>query len=171
MAELQGIEELRRKLRVLPEQLQLKGFRSGMRKAANAVRDRARTNAQGIDDPVTRESIPKNLFVKFSTRAWRQNKDIKFRVGILGGAQTYANTKENVRKGRAGAKYLTGGSSTNPGGDTWYWRFQEFGVPGRGIPARPFLAPALANNIGQTIDIATEAISNEIDKAVAKLGK
>ena len=171
MAELQGLDGLRRKLRRLPADLQMKGFRSGMRKAANFVRDRARANAQGIDDPQTRESIPKNLFVKFSPRAWRQNKDIKFRVGILGGAKTYANTKDNVRKGRAGTKYLTGGSSANPGGDTWYWRFQELGVPGRGIPARPFLVPALSNNVDQVITVATESIGKEIDKAVAKLGK
>lgn len=169
MAELQGLDELRRKLRTIPVDLEKKGFRSAMRKAAGVVKDAAADNAQQLDDPQTSESIRKNLFVKFSPRAYRENRDIKFRVGILGGAKNYANTRDNVRKGRAGKQFATGGDKGNPGGDTWYWRLLEFGTSK--MRARPFMRRALMENQAKVMDVAQDELSKAIDKAVTKASK
>ncbi|WP_374987639.1 HK97-gp10 family putative phage morphogenesis protein, partial [Klebsiella pneumoniae] len=79
--------------------------------------------------------------VSFSSKAFRRTGDPTFRVGVMGGARQYANTKANVRKGRAGKSYNTAGDKGNPGGDTWYWRFLEFGT--EHAAARPIIRPAL----------------------------
>ena len=55
----------------------------------------------------------------------------------------------------------------NPGGDTWYWRFEEFGTATNN--AHPFLRPALNNNIDAVRAEFTRSYSEELDKEIAKL--
>lgn len=168
--ELQGMAELRKKLRAIPQDLQKKGFRSAMRKAANLVRDAAKANAGEVDDPETGERIADNVAVRFSPKEYKRDGDIVFRVGILGGARAYANTKDNVRKRRVGKLYAPSGNLVGgqPGGDTWYWRLVEFGTSK--MAARPFLRPALSQNASAATDAAVAAMNKEIDKAVRKVG-
>lgn len=81
-----------------------------------------------MDDAGTDEAIWKNIAVANNARAGRKEGGIVMSVGVRGGAKSYANNAENRRKGRAGKTNATGGSKANPGGDTWYWRFLEFGT-------------------------------------------
>ena len=60
---IEGLEEVQRKLRLLPERLGRNAMRRALRKGANIVRDAARKNAQKIDDLKTREQIYKNIAV------------------------------------------------------------------------------------------------------------
>jgi hypothetical protein len=53
------------------EVTQSKAGRIALRKAANIIRDRARGNAQRVDDPLTREAIYKNIVAKFDNRKYR----------------------------------------------------------------------------------------------------
>lgn len=152
--ELQGLDALRKKLRAIPQDLQKKGFRSAMRKAANLVRDAAKANAKGLDNPETGERIADNVAVRFSPKEYKRDGDIVFRVGILGGAR-----KPDV-DGKLRVK--------QKGGPTWYWRFLEFGTSA--IAARPFMRPALSQNASAATDAAVAAMNKEIDKAVRKVG-
>lgn len=152
--ELKGMDELRRKLRMIPADLEAKGFRSGMRKAANLVRDAAKSNAEGVDDPETGERIADNIAVRFSPKEYKRDKSVVFRVGVLGGA------RKPDESGKLKVK--------QKGGATWYWRFVEFGTSS--VRARPFMRPALANNVEAATNTATEAINKEIDRAVRKAG-
>lgn len=168
-SEIKGLPELRRKLKLLPEELRLRGFRSGMRAAAKVVEAAAKLNARQVNDPETAEDIADNITTRFSPKAYKQGR-IMFRVGLSGGARQYAKTKENVRKGRAGKQFQTGGSfiGGQPGGDTWYWRFLEFGTSRQA--ARPFMRPALENNAEVVAEVAQTEITKAIDRAVRKLG-
>lgn len=157
---LEGLEELHGKLAEIAVDMKMKGGRAALRKAANVIRNAARANAMKFDDPLTAETIAKNIDVRWNARRFKRTGELPFRVGVLGGAKNYATTKANVRKGRAGESYATGGDKSNPGGDTWYWRFKEFGT--QRTRAQPFLRPALENNI----DAATDAFVTEYGKAI-----
>lgn len=160
--------------------------RRGLRRGAAVVRNAVRRRAASLDDPETGESIAKNVTVQSSRRLSKPGQ-IGFRVGIRGGAKKYANTRENVRAGRAGKTYQTGGDKGNPGGDTWYWRFLEFGrgpvVAGkktktlansatgkffgksvRSAAAKPFMRPAMAESAEPAIDAVAASINADIDK-------
>jgi HK97 gp10 family phage protein len=164
--QLSGLDAVLTKMRGLAPDLRAKGARSAMRKAANLVRDAAVVNAQRIDDPETKESIAKNIVVRFSSRTLKTTGDVMMRVGVLGGARPYSNTRENVRKRRVGKTYKTGGDKGNPGGDTFYWRFVEFGTSR--TAAKPFMRPALEQNIETATSAATTELSRSIDRYAAK---
>lgn len=134
------------------------------RKAMNIVRKAAADNAKAIDDPESPNRIWKNI----ATRAGRTRGTgmVLMRVGVRGGAQQYAKTKANVRKGRAGKTYATAGSKKNPGGDTWYWRQQELG--NSKMPAQPFLRIALWNNTERVNDEFATFFGDEITKELDK---
>lgn len=133
------------------------------RKAMNIVRKAAVNNAKAIDNEDTPTSIWKNI----ATRSGKTGKDqVLMRVGVRGGAQQYAKTKANVRKGRAGKTYKTDGDKKNPGGDTWYWRQQEFGNSIHA--AQPFMRIALWNNTERVNDEFATFFGDEITKELSK---
>ncbi|HBC9089269.1 TPA: HK97 gp10 family phage protein [Citrobacter koseri] len=166
---LTGLDSLLGKMDAVSEVTRNKAGRFALRKAANVIRDRARSNAARVDDPLTREAIHKNIVSSFSSRQFRRTGDLAFRVGVMGGARQYANTKANVRKGRAGAKYKTAGDKGNPGGDTWYWRFLEFGT--EHAPAKPVLRPAMNGVDTTVITVFAEEMEKAIDRAVRQATK
>lgn len=123
--------------------------------------------AQEFDDPNTKRSIYRNVAIQYSARQSRQIGGVVMRVGIRGGAKRYVNTRENRRKRRVGQEYLGGGDKSAPGGDTFYWRFLEFGTEKMG--ARPFLRPALENNAQAVSDLLTMNVNRDLDELA--LGK
>ncbi|WP_375591599.1 HK97-gp10 family putative phage morphogenesis protein [Chitiniphilus eburneus] len=162
---IEGLDRAIANMKALPKDLRAKGARFAMRKAALVVLAAAQAGARGIDDPKTAESIEKNLVVRFSNKMLKRTGDIMFRVGVLGGARAYANTRENVRRGRVGQSYATGGSKGNPGGDTFHWRFVEFGT--EKMPAKPFMRPAMQRAVPE----ATAVAVRELDKAITRTVK
>ncbi|MDF5923162.1 HK97 gp10 family phage protein [Pseudomonas aeruginosa] len=122
-----GMDSLLGKLESVSRDLRYKGGRSALRRAAKLIETEAKKNALQIDSPETANQIAKNISVRWSPRLFKRTGNLGFRIGVLGGARKYSNTRENVRSGRAGKTYKVGGSKSNPGGDTWYWRFIEFG--------------------------------------------
>lgn len=161
-----GLPELKRVLAELPDKIKKKALGSAVRKGAAIVKNAAVTGARALDDRDTPEAIWKNVAVQFSAKQSKKENGIVFRVGIRGGAKQYASTRENRRKGRIGGTYVVGGSKTNPGGDTFYWRFLEFGTSK--IAARPFMTPALRDNVQQVTDVVARELSVELDKIVPR---
>lgn len=162
-----GLGNIHASLGGLKADIRYKGARYAMRRAALLVRDAAVRNAQRLDDPQSPQDISKNITVRFSTSTFRRTGDVLFRVGVLGGARAYANTKANVRKGRAGSAYKTDGDKTNPGGDTWYWRMLEFGT--ENMQAKPFMRPALSQNADAATDEAAKQLSTWLDRYFRRL--
>ncbi len=164
-----GLPELLGKLDGLEYDLKRKGGRFALRRAAQVLRDQARANAERVDDPRTSENIAANIVERWSGRTFRKTGNMMFRVGVLGGARQYANTRENVRKGRAGQTYRTDGSSGNPGGDTFYWRFLEFGT--EDAPAQPIFRPVPQQAGQQAVSVFANEYSKKIDRALKRARK
>ena len=150
---IEGLDEVQEKLKRLGNpRLMKNAARRSMRKAMAIVRDAARANAKGLDDPETAEKIWKNIAI-----AAGKTKDpnvVVMRVGVRGGAAQNANTD------RAALSKLSGGITT-------YWRYLEFGSAN--MPATPFMRPALQNNIQAVTNSFAENFNKEIDKELAKL--
>ncbi|WP_092281497.1 HK97-gp10 family putative phage morphogenesis protein [Pseudomonas prosekii] len=157
---MDGLNSLLGKLKAVNYDVKQKGGRSALRKAAAVIRDKVKEGAVRVNDAATSEEIEKNVTIRWSSKRFKTTGDLGFRVGIMGGAKEYNNM--HTRKGGRRGTYAVGGSSENPGGDTFYWRFVEFGTSR--VAARPFMRPALAESIEQ----ATAVFVTEYEKAVMR---
>jgi HK97 gp10 family phage protein len=180
-SEIEGVEALNAKLNAVSREIQYKGGRLGLRKAAKLVAADVKSNALRLDDPKTAEQIAKNVAVRWSSRRYKRTGDLMFRVGILGGAAPVGGreAKRSRRRRRAAGVEslaelgeLVGKGKDNPGGDTWYWRLLEFGT--RKMDAQPFMRKALKNNINaatnEFVRHAKKAVDRAVKKAVKKAG-
>ena len=154
MVELKGLEDVRKAMRALPKEVGDKAAKRALRAAAKVIEDEVRANAQGVNDPKTRESIAANVTTRFSTKYFKRTGDPMFRVGIMGGAKG-GDEDSDVRKG-------------NPGGFTWYWRLVEFGRSG--VPAHPFMRPAMLKG-GEAITAFNTEMRRALDAALKRLVK
>ena len=146
---IEGLDEVQEKLKRLGNpRLMKNAARRSMRKAMAIVRDAARANAKGLDDPETAEKIWKNIAI--AAGKTRNQNEVVMRVGVRGGASFSNPTPPNT-----------------PGGDTRHWRFIEF--PSVNNPGTPFMRPALQNNIQAVTNSFAENFNKEIDKELAKL--
>ncbi|HCM32311.1 MAG TPA: hypothetical protein DIC32_13420 [Acinetobacter radioresistens] len=146
---IEGLESVQEKLKRLGNpRLMKNAARRSARKAMAIVRDAARNNAKGIDDPQTAEKIWKNIAI--AAGKTRNPNEVVMRVGVRGGA-SFSNP--NPPK--------------TPGGDTRHFRWLEFGSVHN--PPTPFMRPALQNNIQAVTNSFAENFNKEIDKELAKL--
>lgn len=173
---LHGIESLTAKFGAINYDLKFKGGRAALRRAANLVRAKAEANALRVDDPKTREIIAKNIVVRFSKKRFQSNGDLMFRVGVLGGARmtSEADRKRRRRKGGSGMTLeelgeISGAGKGNPGGDTFYWRFVEFGTQRNS--AKPFMRPALESSAQEATNEFIRSYNRSIDRAINKASK
>lgn len=147
---LEGLDDIVRKLRLLPDRVGKNAMRRALRKGANVVRDAARSNAKAIDDPETREKINKNIAVASGGR--RREKEVggvMLRVGVRGGAKP------------------TRGDNGAPGGNTTHWRFVEFGTSD--MRAQPFMRQAGSSSAGKAISAVVDDMHKQVEKELAKL--
>ena len=174
---IEGLEAINAKLAQLADDSRNKPAKFALLKAAQLVRDAARANAAAVNDPKTPEEIAKNVTVRFSTKLYRQSGLIQYRVGILGGARSPSRSAEYSRRARArrGVPSLgdlgeiEGKGKGNPGGDTFYWRFLEFGTEKQ--KAQPFLRRALERNVGRAIAEFTKHYDKAITRAIKRQSK
>ncbi len=171
-AKLSGGTEIAAQLRLLGAQEGKKATAKALRNAAKLVKDAAVSNVMQYDDATTQNKIYKNIAIRAMTkRKLRQRGGtdeyaVGVSIGVLGGAMSYADSKNNRRLKRAGEMYPTLGSSNNPGGDTWYWRFLELGT--KRTRAKPFLRPAFDNNTMQLLDNIVADLNEQFAKALQK---
>lgn len=140
--EIKGADEIIKKLERVASAAKLKSSRSALLQAANVVKNSAVIKAKAIDDPKTANDISKNISARFDRKHFGKTGDVKYRVGVAGGA------KDDGKKGR--------------GGDTFYWRFLEFGT--QNMPAQPFMRPAIDENQQAAIDRFAEIMKRNIEK-------
>lgn len=148
---VEGLAELDRKLRLLPQRIGVNATRRALRKGANVIRDQARVNAKQIDDPQTREQITKNIAVQSGGK--RREKAAggpMMRVGVMGGARH--------KSGDIGL----------PGGNTTHWRWVEFGTST--VRARPFMRNAMNSKAGEALNAIAADMDVQYNKELDKLG-
>lgn len=151
-ANIEGMDVLLGKLHEVTVDIRHKGGRFALRKAAQVVREAAKDNARRLDDPETANKIADNIVERWSGRRFKRTGDLMFRVGVLGGARGHAAASGEVK----------GKGKDNPGGDTFYWRFVEFGT--EQAPAQPFMRPAIERNVQK----ATDEFVRQYDKALTR---
>ena len=154
-AKMKGFDDLLKNIEIMKTEAGLKGARTAGRKAAIVIRDAAISNAQQIDDPQTSEDISKNIVVQVG-KSFKHTGDVTFRVGVMGGAKTF--------KEKLGKK-----DKQNPGGNTSYWRHIELGTSK--VSARPFMLPALRDNIGKATQVFIDEYDKILERTAAKLKK
>jgi len=137
-----GLDELRANIQGVTDDMERKGGRFALRKAANVIRDQARANALKVDDPKTPESIAANIETRWNGKVFKRTGDIGFRIGVL-------------NKGK--------------GGDTFYWRFLEFGT--EQAKAQPFLRPAATSKEGEAIGEFVAQYGKALSRHLAKAKK
>ena len=135
--DIKGGKELDRALKKLGRELETKIAKSAVRQGANVIAKQARINA-----PVG------------TTGTLKRSIKVVARSKRVGDAVASVVT-------RSGKKW------TPKGMNAWYAGKVEFGVPEYGIPARPFLRPALDTHGAE----AVKAMSATIQKRIAKLAK
>ena len=148
-----GIDELSKKLEGLSYDMQKKGGRFALRKAAQVIRDQARSNARQVDDSDTGRSIAQNITEKWGSRFNKQTGDLMFRVGVNQGA-VLAKKGETVDKS-SGAK-------------TPHWRLLEFGT--EKMAPRPFMIPAMQQAAQAATDKFISTMGPAIDRALKRSG-
>jgi len=146
-----GIESLLAKFESITYDVKRKGGRFALRKAAGVVERALKQNADAVDDPGTPANISKNVAVRFSNRTFKATGDLKFRVGILGGASPSSK------------------QTGQPGGITYFWRHQEFGT--EKMAAQPFARRALEDNIGPATNEFVSQYEKAIDRAIKRAAK
>ena len=126
---LTGVDELMGKLESISDDMKRKGGRAALRKAANVIANRAKANAQRLDDPETGRSIADNIAVRWNGREFKRNGNLAFRIGVLHGAVL---RKHPDKAGNA---------------PTPHWRLLEFGT--ENMRAQPFIRPAAENSAAE----------------------
>lgn len=149
-----GVDELAKKLEGLRYDVQKKGGRFALRKAAQVLRNQARQNAQSVDDSETGRSIARNITEKWNGRLNKQTGDLGFRVGVSQGAVL-------PKKGER--------PDESAGGPTPHWRLLEFGT--EKMAARPFMVPAMEQSAQRATDVFIAEYVKAIDRALKKAGK
>lgn len=137
--EFPDLPDLIDRMNGLNDRVQRSIARRATAKGARLIRDKIRDNAARMDDLKTKESIVKNVHAHFASRLSKREGGVAFRVGIRGGAKSKAQNE------------------TNRGGDTFYWRFLEFGT--HKMPAKPFFRPAIEQSKNAAINaVVKEAL-------------
>lgn len=117
---LKGADELSRKFRQLPQELQRQIVVPAAKDAMDIVLKDAQDRASRVDDPTTRNYIPKNIALVEDKTFFEETGSTKVSVG--------------VRKRKRGVG----------GGNTFYWWYTELGTSRS--RAQPFMRNALNSN-------------------------
>lgn len=146
MAEFQikGLDQVLRRMKGLAPELKRKAARAAATKAMRIVRDAARAKAATFDDPETASNIAKKITTRYDGHGSKREGGVVVKVGVVGGARPRKGTE-----------------------DEGHWRFKELGR--EGVPADPFMRPALENNVERVTDTFVNELNPAIDKALAKI--
>lgn len=142
---IQGLDGVLAKMRAVTDAVTNKAVRGSASRAMRVVRDAARANARRIDDPQSAADIAKNIAV--STKVYPRLGEVRSRVGVRGGARPDSRQRPDPK-------------------NTGHWRFIEFGTSEQ--PARPFMLPALTNNIDKVVSTFVQDLNQNIDRVAAK---
>ncbi len=145
---LVGMKQVSDKLRALRQDVRPKVAQGAMKKAAALLKKYAQEGALRVDDPETGRMIRDNVKYQFAARIYRKSGDIVYRVGV------------NTKRGRI----PNGNPDEGPRGNTPHWHLVEYGT--ELTRARPYMRPALENNINELIGVVGDGIVSAIDEAV-----
>ena len=153
-----GLRELGENFAKLSEEVQKNLAKKAVGKAAAIVRDTARYKAPR-DTGALRASIVAGRIAKLSSPGYEV-----WSVGVWKTQKAYVKNTANRRAGRAGQSWA---KMYDVDGPTYYWRFVEYGTVR--MAARPFLRPALEENIQKAENAIVNTLRNGIMAALKTL--
>ena len=151
---LVGIEELIGKLESVTYDVKRKGGRFALRKAAMIVVNKAKANAQRIDDADTGRSIADNIALRWNGKLFKRTGDLGFRIGVLTGST------RNLQPGNP---------DTGAGGATPHALLVELGTSK--ARAQPYLRPAMENSINEITNEFLSQYDKALTRAIKKANK
>lgn len=160
--QVRGLEGVLQALKNLPPEIVSKNggpVKTAMRKAANVIRDEARRRV-AYDANKPGPHVRDNIVSQRDSHPEKLGVNERYRVGVKGGARSFANTQKNRRAGKVGKKYTTVGT-------TYWWRFLEFGT--EKMQAKPFLVPAFESKKDEALDVIARELDAGITRAAAKV--
>lgn len=154
--ELNGVDELVKKLKKLQKEAVEKIAPKALKQAADVVAGEAKRRASLLDNPESPENIAKNIVVRKAGKRQTPPNAIKYRIGVSGGGKESDGEEKVTRSGKV--------KKGPAGGDTWYWRFIEFGTIK--VSARPFMRPSMAAKEQEAAARFISSFKAELDKTV-----
>lgn len=145
-----GLTPILQKLKSVSDVVRKQAGRTALRQAGMIIVKAAAASAAQHDDPATGRSISKNVAIQWNNRRFKATGDISFRIGVRGGAV--------VPKGK---DIPDGVKAATP-----HWRFIEFGT--KVSIAKPFLRPAMSDNIQAVTNAFSANLNKALDKALRK---
>ena len=154
--QVQGLDQLAKALRELPQRVARNGMRAAVYAGAKVIRDEAKLQAPVATGDLGANQPPPGTL---------KRSVIMKQIPELSGAQkqTFFVT---VRHGK---KYRKQGKKGNLSQDAWYWRFVEFGTVK--MSARPFLRPAFDMKKHEAVTAIKTRLAQRIEQAAQELKK
>lgn len=151
---IEGLRELTRALKDLPDRVAKNGLRSAVYAGARVIQTEARQRAPIAEKP-KRPNQPKPGTLRRAIIM----KHLREQSGRH--RQVFAIT---VRRGK---KYRNQGKKKNLSQDAWYWHFIEFGTIK--MAARPFLRPALESKRLAAVAAIKDKLADRIQQEANRL--
>ena len=153
---VQGLDQLAKALRELPQRVVRNGLRAAVYAGAKVIRDEAKLQAPVATGDLGANQPPPGTL---------KRSVIMKQITELSGAQkqTFFVT---VRHGK---KYRKQGKKGTLSQDAWYWRFVEFGTIK--MSARPFLRPAFDMKKHEAVTAIKTRLAQRIEQAAQELKK
>ena len=154
--QVQGLDQLAKALRELPQRVARNGLRAAVYAGAKVIRDEAKLQAPVATGDLGANQPPPGTL---------KRSVIMKQIPELSGAQnqTFFVT---VRHGK---QYRKQGKKGNLSQDAWYWRFVEFGTVK--MSARPFLRPAFDMKKHEAVTAIKTRLAQRIEQAAQELKK
>lgn len=144
---IEDYSKIIKKFEELSEKVQKTHAFGAARRGAQVIANNIQKSALRVDSSLTPEQISKNVGVQRASKISKKEKAAAYRIGIYGGA------KDNPK------------NEGNPGGNTFHWRFLEFGT--EHMEAKPFFRDAFESSGPE----AAKAIGDSLKKRIEKEAK
>jgi len=155
---IEGLEELRRALRDLPEALlQTQALSAGVSAGAKVMRDEARSRVLILKKPDKRRTPGLVRRMLRATRGIRRSSEVS----------AFVSVRRLTAKAIGKFKRKTGKDAADNPLDPFYWSILEFGKSTR--TAHPFLRPAFDTKKEAAAHAIKDGLRKGIEKAAAKV--
>ena len=143
-----GVAELREKMKGLPYAVQKQVIQPAVRYGANTIAEQARAIVRNIDDPTTGRQIARNIVVKYRSKLSKRYQGVVYSIGV-------EYPRGRMPKG-----------NPDDGVNTPHFHLLELGT--EKMRARPFLVPAAVMRAQDVSQAIAERAAKRLEKLELK---
>ena len=145
---IDGVAELREKMKGLPYAVQKQVIQPAVRYGANIIAEQARAIVRNIDDPTTGRQIARNIVVKYRSKLSKRYQGVVYSIGV-------EYPRGRMPKG-----------NPDDGVNTPHFHLLELGT--EKMRARPFLVPAAVMRAQDVSQAIAERAAKRLEKLELK---